>query len=256
MAPTSIPASIPSLTPAFPPPPGVTSNFADPISRAPAVLAAIGIITPVMLIFVLARFFAKLAYARSQLGWEDISCGIGTILSVAQSGINIWLFRFGLGPHIWDISLNEYHDKAYKIVEILKTTTTLYSLSLLFTKLSILLLFLRLFRVVRRARIWIYIGVVVVLAIHLTGAVVSFTAGAQSSDITSNSSSASDKTHMGIKVTALNVASDVYILILPLIEVSRLQLYQGQRVRVLAVFSTGLLSVIPLFAIGHTLTVD
>lgn len=160
--------------------------------------------------------------------------------------MTIWLFRSGFGRHIWDISLDEYHDKAYNIVEILKTTSTLYNLTLLFTKLSILLLFFRLFRVVRRARIWIYIGVVIVLALHITGAVLSFTAGAQSTDEPSNSSSTNDKNYIGINITALNVASDVYILILPLIEVSRLQLYQGQRVRVLAVFSTGILSVSPL----------
>ena len=241
MAPTAMPESNPSLTPALPPPPGVTPNFTDPVSRAPAVLAAIGIITPVMLIFVLARFFAKLAYARSQLGCEDVCCAVGTILVVAQSGMTIWLFRSGFGPHIWDVSLAEYQAKAYKMVEVLKTTSTLYNLSLIFTKLSILLLFFRFFRIVRRARIWIYIGIVVVLAIHLTGAVLSFTAGAPSTKVPSDSSSTGDKNYIGIDITALNVAGDVYILILPLIEVSRLQLYQGQRIRVLAVFSTGLL---------------
>ena len=248
-----MPVLTPSLTPALPPPPGVISNFADPISRAPAVLVAIGAITPVTLIFVLARFFAKLAYARSQLGWEDVSCGIGNMLSVASSGMTIWLFRSGFGPHIWDISLDEYKDKADKIVEILKTTSTLYHLTLLFTKLSILLLFFRFFRVVRRARIWIYVGVVMILAIHLTGAVISCTAGAQSSDRPSNSNSTNDKNYIGVNITAFNVASDIYIFILPLIEVSRLQMYRGQKVRVLAVFSTGFLSVIHLIFIGHTL---
>ena len=209
-----------------------------------------------MLLFVLARFFAKLAYARSQLGWEDVSCGIGTILCVAQSGMTIWLFRSGFGPHIWDISLDEYHDKAYKIVEILKATSTLYNLALLFTKLSILLLFFRFFRVVRRARIWIYVGVVMILAIHLTGAVLSFTAGAQSSDRPSNTSSTNDKNYIGINITAFHVASDIYIFILPLIEVSRLQMYRGQRVRVLAVFSTGFRSVIPLILIGQILIMN
>ena len=155
-----------------------------------------------------------------------------------------WLFHSALGPHIWDIPLDRYHDEESRIVKLLETTSTLYSLTLLFTKLSILLLFLRLFRVMRRARIWIYIGIILTLATHITGAVLSLTAAAPSEEDPSDFHSVGVKNLIGISITALNFVGDIYILVLPLFEVSRLQLYRVQKVRVLAVFSTGFLSVI------------
>ncbi|KAL9009493.1 MAG: hypothetical protein Q9173_005480 [Seirophora scorigena] len=59
---------VPSSTPALQPPPGVTLNFVNPASRTPGVLVATAVITAVMLQFVLARVYAKIACARSQLG--------------------------------------------------------------------------------------------------------------------------------------------------------------------------------------------
>lgn len=61
----------PELIPALAPPPGVVPNFVNPVSRADAVIAANGVITAVMLLFVFTRLCAKFSFARSQLGWED-----------------------------------------------------------------------------------------------------------------------------------------------------------------------------------------
>ena len=54
-----------SQIPALNPPPGVVPNFVDPFSRGPGIITAIGVITAIMLLFVMARMYAKAFYVRS-----------------------------------------------------------------------------------------------------------------------------------------------------------------------------------------------
>jgi hypothetical protein len=59
-----------SEIPALQPPPGVRPNFIDPESQAPGMMIANGIITAVMLVFVLLRLYTK-AFLTKGLFWED-----------------------------------------------------------------------------------------------------------------------------------------------------------------------------------------
>lgn len=234
----------PSLTPLLPPPPGVTSNFVNPVSRAPAVLAANAVVTAVMLLFVLARLFAKFAYARSQLGWDDVCCVMGAISSLAYMGLVTWLFHNGLGLHAWDMPLDVFFEKIHMLGMGTKVINVLYGVSMICTKFSILFLFFRLFQISRRASIWIYIGIFSTFLTHVIGSIFCITAGTPT-DPDSNDRYVNRLNVIQLSVSAANVAGDCYVLLLPIIEVSRLQLDQRRKLGVLAVFSTGLLSFFP-----------
>lgn len=56
--------------PALEPPPGVTSNFDDPYSRGPVLVTVSSILIPTMLLFVIARLYAKFRIIR-ELQWDD-----------------------------------------------------------------------------------------------------------------------------------------------------------------------------------------
>ncbi|KAL8971880.1 MAG: hypothetical protein Q9197_003055 [Variospora fuerteventurae] len=230
-----------SPTPALRPPAGVTPNFDNPASRAPGVIAATAVISAVMLLFVLARVYAKVAYARSQLGWEDTFCVIGTMLSMTIAGVIFRLFRSGVGKHTWDIRDDVFRSQADLLATSVRTISTVYNFAMIFTKLSILLLLHRLFGVARRARIWINIGIAMTLIIHIIGAILFLTVGAPL-DAREPASYGTRTNIIGIVMTTINIFGDIYILILPLTEVVRLQVCYSQRLRISAVFSTGILS--------------
>ncbi|KAL8721246.1 MAG: hypothetical protein Q9225_002023 [Loekoesia sp. 1 TL-2023] len=234
----------PSPTPLLPPPPGVTPNFVNPVSRAPAVHAANAAVTVVMLLFVLARLFAKFAYARSQLGWDDVCCVMGTISSLAYMGLVTWLFHNGLGLHAWDTRLDVFLEKMRMLTMGTKAIKVLYGVAMIFTKFSILFLFFRLFQVSRRASIWIHIGIFSTLLTHVIGSILCITAGTPT-DPDSDARYVNRLNVIQLSLSAANVAGDCYVLLLPIIEVSRLQLDQRRKLGVLAVFSTGLLSFFP-----------
>ncbi|KAL9019563.1 MAG: hypothetical protein Q9185_003183 [Variospora sp. 1 TL-2023] len=222
-----------SPTPALRPPAGVTPNFVNPASRAPGVIAATAVISAVMLLFVVARVYAKVAYARSQLGWEDTFCVIGTMLSMTIAGVIFRLFRSGVGKHTWDIRDDVFRSQADLLATSVRTISTVYNFAMIFTKLSILLLLHRLFGVARRARIWINIGIAMTLIIHIIGAILFLTVGAPL-DAREPASYGTRTNILGIVMTTINIFGDIYILILPLTEVVRLQVCYSQRLRILA----------------------
>lgn len=66
-----IPADIDlSQIPAYPPPPGVVSNFVNPPSLATAIIVTSSVMVGVMVLCVAARMYAK-AVVTHTVGWDD-----------------------------------------------------------------------------------------------------------------------------------------------------------------------------------------
>lgn len=59
--------------PALQPPPGVQSNFDNPLTRGPDVVIASSICLALMLSLVVIRFYTKIAIKR-RFGWDDCEC--------------------------------------------------------------------------------------------------------------------------------------------------------------------------------------
>ena len=59
-----------SQVPAYPPPPGMVSNFVDPPSLASAIIVSSSIIVGIMVLCVTARMYAK-ACVTHTVGWDD-----------------------------------------------------------------------------------------------------------------------------------------------------------------------------------------
>lgn len=67
----SFPAGVPlSEIPSLQPPPGVTPNFIDPPTIAPALIVVNGVFLALMLVAVSIRIYCKGILLRS-LGWDD-----------------------------------------------------------------------------------------------------------------------------------------------------------------------------------------
>ena len=111
---------------------------------------------------------------------------------------------------------------------------------MIFTKLSILFLFFRLFSPSPKAKVWIYIGIAMTLFTHVVGTILAITLCTPSDPI-GYSHCASRLDILDIVISSLNILSDFYILILPLFVVSKLQIRRNRKLGILAVFSTGVL---------------
>lgn len=70
--------------PARPPPPGVHSNFIDPINRAPNLIACNVILLVVSTLVVGARIVSRTLLTDWRLGWDDCMC---SLLDACLSGM-------------------------------------------------------------------------------------------------------------------------------------------------------------------------
>ena len=59
-----------SKIPALDPPPGITSNFLDPVNRANITVIPCAGIVAVMILFVFLRMYTKI-YITHSTGWDD-----------------------------------------------------------------------------------------------------------------------------------------------------------------------------------------
>ncbi|KAL2106656.1 hypothetical protein VUR80DRAFT_6421 [Thermomyces stellatus] len=127
------------IQPAFPPPPGVTSNFDDPDNISWIVMVAIAATLPVAILACSLRLYtSKRIVGRWHV--DDVLIAIAQLFSIGYSISMCFQAKYAMGRHIWDVPA----DKGLKgaEIEIIASAIT-YNLSLATTKASILFFYLR-----------------------------------------------------------------------------------------------------------------
>ncbi|KAK1515765.1 uncharacterized protein CCOS01_12963 [Colletotrichum costaricense] len=153
------------LVAASPPPPGVVSNFDNPAeSLVPQVLIVAILLNLLAIIFCGIRLYTvKVVIHRHQR--DDDLIFIGLLFATAYSVIQVYETRNGAGHHIWDVSRAD----AVAFHKLSMVDLAAYSLSVLFTKASILVFYLR-FPLNRAVKIVVYVVMFATVAYSLAGA--------------------------------------------------------------------------------------
>lgn len=247
MEPTIDPTTIdPTKIPVFPPPPGMVSNFSDPHTYGKESVATHVILLSLATIAVLVRLYTR-GWIKGKLRADDYFIVLAWALSANFSGWWIAALHRGVGRHLWDIPLSMFLDigKHQFIVQLLYQPTTLA------IKLSVLICYHNIFSergLSSQITIWfaifacsVFYTVLFFCSLFycnpiakaynpaLPGKCMSFTALPWASGI-------------------FNVVSDLYIFILPIPFVWALRMKMTRKIRLLAVFSLGILYVhLPTF---------
>lgn len=222
---------------AMPPPPGVTPNFDNPESIAHRVIIA-SVLGPVIAIpFCLLRLYTKQWILR-QVGWDDYSIVIATILALGFSILTGYQTTNGLGYHIWDVPA----DKFYNLMKIGDIAGPIfYNLSTLFTKISLCLFYLRLspFRSFRTA---VYI-VMVVSIIYSVLAAFGFAWVCQPIekywDFSITTGTCINLNAYFLATACINAATDLALLVLPIFIIKDLHLPRRRKISVTLLLMTG-----------------
>ncbi|BCS20856.1 uncharacterized protein APUU_21288S [Aspergillus puulaauensis] len=223
--------------PAMPPPPGLETNFVDPPSRQPAIIAMSVVFVSLMLLVVSVRTYTRTRILKSW-GWDDTTCIIAVIGSLANLGSFMKLLDLGLGLHMWDIPMSVFMSESN--ARFLAAGIT-YPRTVGFTKISILLLYKRLFPIAKmKIAIWVGIAIIGTLygAFIITSAVnigICVTVGTDISPFC-------DFVHTGLVIwqAATNVVTDFYLVILPIPSVLKLKLSRKKKIGLCLTFASGL----------------
>ncbi|KAL8722484.1 MAG: hypothetical protein Q9225_001048 [Loekoesia sp. 1 TL-2023] len=237
--------------PALPPPAGMQANFENPQSRAYLTVIPCAAIVGLMIIFVFIRMYTKV-YILKAMGWDDYTClfaAVGCIFnldvrqahlafqlsSVVFLGFLMALYELGFGVHQWNIS----HDYLMALLSKEgKSLSALWGPTMFFTKLSLLLLYYRIFAPDRVTKFLIFFGIFYCFILYTSFLPLSF--------LLCQSflrPSCAHQWNLFLLISSgLNVASDVYLLVIPLAAVAKLQMPTKQKLEVSAVFFAGMLA--------------
>ncbi|KAK8113133.1 hypothetical protein PG984_013659 [Apiospora sp. TS-2023a] len=271
--------------PAGTPPEGVAPNFVNPTTLTPA-LVSVGVVLGVIsTVFCAGRIYVnrnRLFIADSNVNGllPDFTI-VAVVVNIAYTGLTIsgkvttgthftlsalfclrpWIHgaRFNIDilleyktfRHQWDIPVCTYTAAELKIIFV---ETLLFAPAFFFPKAAILLLYRQLFVIQRGRRIAINIGLVVILLLYLSNIPMAVIYNAphagQSWDsmLLTLKENAREFCIAGSVQSAIGAVLDIYIFILPLPILWKLQLPYRRRVQLVATFSTALLAVAGSFA--------
>ncbi|KAI0398286.1 hypothetical protein F5Y17DRAFT_411758 [Xylariaceae sp. FL0594] len=246
MAPTaSVLALPPAFTPAIPPPPGVIPNPEHPASLAREADIAVGIIVPFITVFFLLRTYVRICIKRAWIV-EDALVTTAWATTVTYCALlRTCMARHG-GQHGWDITANQLHEGLYWF----NVAAAVYGVCIGITKISILILYRRVFSPHRSSRFDIAIVTMIVI---LAGFYIAITLAKifECNPREKIWNPSVPGTCLEIKNIlnasgGFNAATDHLILLLPIHAVRKLQMPTSKRVFVVLAFTFGLSG--PIFA--------
>ncbi|CAO1604355.1 ribosomal protein L36 [Xanthoria calcicola] len=134
-----------SSQPGLPPPPGVIPNFQDAYTLHSFHAMTIAQCIIITTLAVSARLYTK-QFVIKKRNWEDYTCFIGWLAFMIFVALEWCVGDRGGGTHQWNLYMADvqYNRRLSNINDVI------YSISLLATKLSLLLLILRVFCTVQR----------------------------------------------------------------------------------------------------------
>ncbi|ROT41304.1 hypothetical protein SODALDRAFT_376997 [Sodiomyces alkalinus F11] len=216
------------------PPPGQTRRYgSDRETLAPALIAFGAVVTVAAGVIVALRFFTRTHVVRNTVSVDDYLALLSLIFSISRFAFFIQLTTLGLGNHMWDVPLSDY-SPWFLLYTVCATIT--YSLSVSFSKLSILAFYLRLsparwFRLL----VWALMGAISAYSVAYV-LISIFTSAAPQSGLAGTSPLTS---YMVLSVA--NIVMDVCTLALPIPVVAPLQMARRQKLSLLLLFATGVL---------------
>ena len=240
------PSSIEFL-PASPPPPGVRPNFVNPVSRAYQIYVAAGVCLPLMLLFAGMRFYAKVFLLKS-ITKADYACLLGLTAGITYIGITVGVASGGVpGKHQWDFLLEEWSAESLRLGLV---NEAIYGPLIWLVKLSLFLMLLELFGLLTWLRVSVWIGIVITGLFYFSHFVATLALCAPRGDQSQlswlkvlSSSTCQANGALFLPVGIANLVSDIYLILIPLPVIWRLQLPLSKKIGISAIFLTGLMQV-------------
>ncbi|KAL8722482.1 MAG: hypothetical protein Q9225_001046 [Loekoesia sp. 1 TL-2023] len=237
------PALPPADQPLARPPPGQTTNLDHPPSNSYHVYIAAAVCIPFILIFAIVRMYVTIRL-REHRSKDDYTFMLATVCTLIYISLVIALLSKGLfGTHVWDLTLGDLRNTPFLLVLLLES---LWGPFVWFIKLSLLQLYLYLFgRLQWMKRLaWIAILVTGLFYFSITIAKIALCAPRESETyIMAFSTRRCNNTRvLGVVTGVFNIVSDLYLLVLPVPAVWKLQVSGRDKFRSLAAFMTGIIA--------------
>ncbi|KAI1099435.1 hypothetical protein F4804DRAFT_321956 [Jackrogersella minutella] len=231
-----------SQLPALQPPAGVVSNFVDPFTFYPWILA-IGIITMVLMTFAMSIQIYTKAIILKSMKHEDYFAIFALVGFLIWDIIFIYVSGLGLSRNQWDIRAI---DTPY-FLYMMNVTEIIYGPSMLAAKYFVLVQLKRIFcpTGMKNSVWWIIHGLIVATVAYYTACFFTFIFQCWPRAAIWNPALAPGATCINFKVATLvsgiiNMILDIGIFVTPLWAIWLLQMPMNRKIGVISVFGAGL----------------
>ena len=228
--------------PAAMPPDGIIPQYDTKPSYGYQLVASTSVLLAIMILFLINRIYVKLFIVRDW-SWDDITCGISALLTTAYYVVAVYEVRYCyLGVHFWNLKLGEFMQDKVLITDYLMEVLSSPTLGII--KLTFFLLFLQIFSPTRSMRWACYIGFICTFLVYSGFTVAWFVIGTPSPGVTWQAQfmgPTQKGNALDYPMPVMGLIFDIYILILPLVGVSRLQLSFRRKMGVVLIFTTAIL---------------
>ncbi|ERF76651.1 hypothetical protein EPUS_04471 [Endocarpon pusillum Z07020] len=250
-----------AVTPALAPPPGVRPDFVNSYSLLPWITATASVCMVLTALVLALRMLTKTVVIRS-VDWTDYNALLGFAFYTSFVGCALAINSQRRGRHQWDMSMltlletlevgvlpcaiiatdAAYHSQLENIASIM------YCIGIMFAKLSILLLYMKLFVPIRRGGVfWANQVLIYVNGLFYIGAVVALICQCIPRAKISQPRLPGRCTNVYLSFMisgVFNVLSDFFILIFPLWAIWHLQMPLKRKFGVSIVFATGVFALL------------
>ncbi|KAL8832082.1 MAG: hypothetical protein Q9170_005019 [Blastenia crenularia] len=224
------------------PPPGVAVNSGHPDSNSYHVYICAAICIPLILILASLRLYntMRIIHARGTL--DDYVFMLSTACTIAYISLVIAFLSQGLfGRHVWDLTLGDLKNTPFLLVLLLET---IWGPLVWLVKLSLFLLYLRLFGTLTWMKRLVWLGIIFTGLFYLAISIAKLGMCAprrHESYIMSFSTERCARTkQLGVVNGVFNIISDAYLFVLPIPAVLKLHTDHRRKCGLLAVFMTGM----------------
>jgi len=220
----------------IPPPAGQKANIVDPPNQTKDTIVLHTVCLTFATLFVFLRFYTRRFITR-ELGLDDYCCLVAWVLTITFSVLMLVGDSHGLGRHLWDVPFKNLS----QAIEYLTIAEFVYLVLAGTIKLSVLLFYRRVFAPSRPTLHFIDGGIIFVLVTYtafLLATIFECTPIRKGWDASTPGHCYRPKI-LPYFSGAMNVVTDLYVLIVPVPALLRLQMDFKRKLRVMAVFSLG-----------------
>ena len=238
---TSIPTAFLQF-PASPAPSGVTPNFTNPPSDGYQLVVVTTLLFAIMVIFLLNRLYVKLFITRAW-SWDDITCAISAALTTTYYAVVVYGVNYCyIGVHFWNLKLGQFLSD--RVLINLYLSEVLASPTLGMIKLTFFLLFLQIFAPTKHMRWAIWAGFICTFVVYGGFTTAWFVIGTPAPGVSWQQQFMGPLQRgnaLDYPIPVMGLIFDIYILILPIVGISGLQLSFRRRMGVAFVFLTAIM---------------
>ncbi|PSN62192.1 hypothetical protein BS50DRAFT_638754 [Corynespora cassiicola Philippines] len=229
--------------PAMSPPDGVQSNFDNPTTLAGPIKVLNGLMPALAFIALGIRLYARaISTANQKAGWDDAFCVISMLGSITHTVLLYLSIESGYGRHLYDIRALSLTEEKLRIKTL---NDEVYIITLLSIKISILIMYRRLFGIYKTSKRLINFGFVanIIVTFPYMGVAIARTIRCNGINALYIDLCLSRSVSTTVIVFAVfNTLLDFYVLLIPIDRVYQMKVAKKTKLGVIAIFMIGLVA--------------